>query len=277
MKKSSLILGSLLVALSLSACNNGVDKLPEPLEVDESNNIVSSELPEVQEIETETEEVNECKFTKESADKVREYLEGYNYINVIQSVENGLKNETSYTSIVYNVVSDTTTKVTDFNIITSYGDNDERGSGEKHYIRDFANDITYERNDDDTEWLECDGKIPMIDWDILSFDNSYAIWKYLMKDCDTPVDTIGYISGDYEYYTVVKEADDSFISGIEYDRLGDQEMTYIYHRIGDSLIPTSVVVEINYFVGNTEYYVRSTVQLATVGNTSLNIPELGVD
>lgn len=279
MKKSSLVVLLMTISLGISACGVEDGRIPEAIEVDESNDIVSDDLPDVIEVASETEESEEelreeCTFTKDKANKVKEYFEGYNYINIVQSMENGLKDDDAYTKVTYNVIADTSTKVVDFDIITSFNDGEKHGDGGVHYIRDYINDITYQRDDSDTRWNKCDGEILMIDWDFMSYENAYDIWQYLMKDNDTPVDTVGYVSGEYEYYTVTTKANDSFITGLEYDKLGDQESTYIYHNIGGTLIPTSVVIEINYFIGDKEYFVRSTIQLGTVGNTSLNMPEL---
>lgn len=270
MKKCNLVALSVLAVLCLSACSNGVDHVEKIVVANEGNDIVSTELPEVVEVNSE-EENESCTFSQESYDSVKAYFEGYSYISLVQTMENGYKDESASTSITYSVTADTASKITDFVIKST---DTEGVESSKHYLRDFANDITFERNAEDTAWVECDGTIMMIDWDLETFDSVFSVWQYVMKDHETPIGAEGYISGDYEYYSTSKKADKTMISGVEYDKLGNQELTYIYQRLGGSLVPVSVIADVNYFIGDKEYYVRSTIQVGTVNDTQLSMPDL---
>jgi hypothetical protein len=280
MKKSSLVIGSLISALSLSACgNNTIDKIPEELSTEE-NTVVSTEMPTVGETSTEVDssepETVPCTFTQEKADALKEYLTSMTYLNATQNVENGNFYAGEYSNIIYNVKADTSNKIVQFDVYRSQQVDDMLGSAEYHYIRDYINDLTYQHNtDENAVWTEVDGTIMMIDWDFASFENDYDIWQYLVKDYATPIDTEGYVAYNCEYYVITEDADENMLSGIEYDSLGTQEITYIYYQTETGLIPATVSVEVQYFVGDDEYYARSTVQMGIIGETQMNMPTLG--
>lgn len=270
MRKSSLIICSLITALSLSACSNKSEMmLEETIQVPEGNSIVSTTVPDIIEETDEDDTARWCTFTPYKATNLKAYLENYTYISVKQTIQNGAKDEDAYSSITYDVTADVVSKIAELSISKEV-DGEQDFSAQ--YIRDFANDSTFEKSGED--WVECDGTIMMIDWDIMNFENDYSVWQYLMKDNDLPVNTSGYTSESFEYYTVTKDASENMLSGIKYDRLGKQETTFIFKEADSISIPISVIVEVNYFVGDKEYYVRSTLNQISLGNTKLSMPEL---
>lgn len=294
MKKSSLVVFNLVLILGLTACgqnstvtksvsNNSVEKnniesvsnnSVEDNNIVSENTIVSSDLPEVEIVEDSDTEISEpCYFTSDKISYISDYLSQFTFINVIQTLENGIVDDLAKTSISYSVLADVKTDYVDFQTSNSYLYEGESGSGNHHYFKDYVNDITLEKVGD--EWIEADGEIQMINWDIQSFENCNDIWNYLARDWQLPVDTEGYISENFEYYTIKSnKVDENFITGIKYDSLVSQEITYIYQNYGDNIyVPKSIIAEVIYTIGDKEYFVRSTIQLSTVGSSELTFPD----
>lgn len=288
MKKFNLVACSLVLALGLTACsqsNTSVESVSNnsvganTIASTENSTIVSDDLPEVEVIESvenesETEVIEEsCTFTADKQKAVDDYLSQFTLINVLQTMENGVVDDLAKTTISYSVMADTKCDTVDLQTSNSYLFEGESGTGAHHYFKDYVNDITLERTD--VEWIEADGQVQMINWDITSFENCSDIWKYLARDWQLQVGTEGYISGDFEYYTVFsEEVDKNFITGLDYDTLKSQEITYIYQSYEDNvLVPKSIIAEVIYTIGDKEYFVRSTIQLSSVGSIELQTPE----
>lgn len=272
MKKSSLVICSSLLVLSLTACSGKVQS-SESIGVGET--ILSTELPSENTEQTTTEEVKlDTSFTQEKADKLSNYLGSFTYSEVTQSMENGYADGTAYTRTSYNVKADTSSGVADYSV-TQRVDSNTGGAkeGSAHYIRNYKEGITYEK-DDSNNWVKSEGVVNMISWNLEDFTSANDIFNYILKNYTTPVDTKGYTSGNYEYYTVEENANSSMVSGLTYDELGKQTVDYIYYTDGeDKYYPISVITKITYTYEGREYYIQSTIQFVTFDDTSLNMPE----
>lgn len=272
MKKSSLVICSSLLMLSLTACSGKVQS-SESIDVGET--ILSTELPSESTKQTTTEEVKlDTSFTQEKADKLSNYLGNFTYSEVTQSMENGYADGTAYTRTSYNVKADTTSGVADYSV-TQRVDSNTGGAkeGSAHYIRNYKEGITYEK-DDSNNWVKSKGVVNMISWSLEDFTSANDIFNYIIKNYTTPIGTKGYTSGNYEYYTFEENANDSMVSGLTYDELGEQTVDYIYYTDGDDkYYPISVITKITYTYEGREYYIQSTIQFVTFDDTSLNMPE----
>lgn len=272
MKKSSLLFCSSLLVLSLTACSNNKIQPTEGVGVGES--ILSTEMPtENTEKVTEEETKLDTAFTQEKSDKLDSYLSSYTYAEVTQSMENGYKDGTAYTRTSYDVKADTTSGVADYSV-SQRTDSNTGGAkeGSAHYIRNYKEGITYEKDDSDN-WIKSEGTVNMISWSLEDFTSTKDVFDYVLKDYKTPVDTKGYTSGNYEYYTVEEDANKDMVSGLTYDELGKQTVDYIYYTNGDEYYPVSVITKITYKYEGNDYYIQSTIQFVTFDNTSLNMPE----
>ena len=272
MKKSSLLFCSSLLVLSLTACSNNKIQSTEGVDVGES--ILSTEMPtESTEKVTEEETKLDTAFTQEKSDKLDSYLSSYTYTEVTQSMENGYEDGTAYTRTSYDVKADTSSGVADYSV-SQRTDSNTGGAkeGSAHYIRNYKEGITYEKDDSDN-WIKSEGTVNMISWGLEDFTSAKDVFDYILKDYKTPVDTKGYTSGNYEYYTVEEDANKDMISGLTYDELGKQTVDYIYYTNGDEYYPVSVITKITYKYEGNDYYIQSTIQFVTFDNTSLNMPE----
>lgn len=272
MKKSSLLFCSSLLVLSLTACSNNKIQSTEGVDVGES--ILSTEMPtESTEKVTEEETKLDTAFTQEKSDKLDSYLSSYTYTEVTQSMENGYEDGTAYTRTSYDVKADTSSGVADYSV-SQRTDSNTGGAkeGSAHYIRNYKEGITYEKDDSDN-WIKSEGTVNMISWGLEDFTSAKDVFDYILKDYKTPVDTKGYTSGNYEYYTVEEDANKDMVSGLTYDELGKQTVDYIYYTNGDEYYPVSVITKITYKYEGNDYYIQSTIQFVTFDNTSLNMPE----
>lgn len=272
MKKSSLLICSSLLVLSLTACSNNAVQSTEDIDVGES--ILSTEMPtENTETVTEEETKLDTAFTQEKSDKLDSYLSNYTYTEVTQSMENGYEDGTAYTRTSYDVKADIASGVADYSVSQRTDSNTEGAKdGSAHYIRNYKEGITYEKDESDN-WIKSEGTVNMINWGLEDFTSTKDVFDYILKDYKTPVDTKGYTSGNYEYYTVEEDANKDMVSGLTYDELGKQTVDYIYYTNGDEYYPVSVITKITYKAGGNDYYIQSTIQFVTFDNTSLNMPE----
>lgn len=271
MKKSSLVIFSSLLVLSLTACSSSTQSSTEEVSVGET--ILSSDLP-TESTESTTEETKlDTTFSQEKADLLSSYLSNYTYTEVSQVMENGYKDGTAYTRTSYNIKADTSSGVADCDL-TQRTDSNTGGAkeGSAHTIRDYKAGVTYEK-DDSNNWIKSEGTVNTVTWSLEDFTSVNDVWNYLLKDYTTPVDTKGYISGDYEYYTVTEDATDNMVSGLTYDKLGQQTVDYIYYHKDNVYYPVSVITKIDYTYEEKEYYIQSTIQFVDISNLSLTMPE----
>lgn len=272
MKKSSLLICSSLLVLSLTACSNNSVQTSEGVNVGEA--ILSTELPtEGTETVTEEEPKLDTVFTQEKSDKLSNYLSSFTYTEVTQSMENGYKDGTAYTRTSYDVKADTASGVADYSV-SQRTDSSTEGAkeGSSHYIRNYKEGVTFEK-DSSNNWVKSEGTVNMINWNLGDFTSTKDVFDYILKDYKTPIDTKGYTSGNYEYYTVEEDANENMVSGLTYDELGKQTVDYIYYTNGDEYYPVSVITRITYKAGGNNYYIQSTIQFVTFDNISLNMPE----
>lgn len=271
MRKSSLVICSSLLVLSLTACSGQVAQPNDGVDVGET--ILSTELP-AETTESETEEIKlDTTFTQDKADKMSDYLSGFSYSEVTQSMENGYSSGTAYTRTTYDVKADTSSGVADYTVVQRIDSNTGGAKeGSAHYIRDYNEGITFEKDNSDN-WIKSEGTINMVSWSLEDFTSANDIFNYLLKDYTTPIDSKGYTSGNYEYYTVEEDANENMVSGLTYDKLGKQTVDYIYYTDNDKYYPVSIITKITYTYEDKEYYIQSTIQFVTFDNTSLSMPE----
>lgn len=271
MRKSSLVICGSLLVLSLTACSSKSTPSTESVNVGET--ILSSELPtETTEVATEEQKLDTT-FTQEKADKLASYLSSFTYAEVSQSMENGYSNGIAYTRTSYDVKADTASGVADYTVSQRVDSNTEGAKeGSAHYIRNYKEGITFEKDDSDN-WVKSEGTVNMIAWNLEDYTSAYDIFNYVLKDYTIPIDTKGYTSGNYEYYTVEEDATENMVSGLTYDKLGKQTVDYIYYSADDKYYPVSVITKIGYTYKDEEYYIQSTIQFATFDNISLSMPE----
>ena len=275
MKKTSLVLCSMLLACSLSACgqSDNYSKLEGVVPETEENSVVDMNLPEVEEVSSAEDEKKEVTFTQEKADKASEYMQNCTYISVSQLMENGAKDGLSENSTSIAVIADTKNKIS--KCTSTMSSTDSNGNNEAYQMVMMSDAKTganiYKTEDD--QWIEADGTYKMLTWDLSQYEKADDVLKYLLKDCVIPVDTVGYESEGYEYYEVTRETTEDMVSGIKYDKLGDTVINYTYRQLNGVLILAACTVDVNYFVGQNEYYVRATIRVDATGSTDLAFPE----
>ena len=273
MKKSSLLLCTLLL-VGLTGCSqtNQPSATPAPLPI-----IGGDDMIEVKPTPTPFEEEVENKdaivtLTQTKLDKLQEYYSTYNYINFTQRMESGLKNENPLTIVTYSIIADTETKVAQCSISASAdGQLDTESS-----IHDFNSGYTFVKDMYQDGHL-AEGKVNILNIDLLEMKNVYDLYQHLLGDVEIPVDVKGTKSEDgLETYEIITRADKSMLSGVSYDRLGNQIIT-LKGRMSSTFELEEISVEIEYIIGNTTYYCRTVLDIMAVNDIRLLMPDIGIE
>lgn len=269
MKKSSLLL-----CLSLLVCITGCSSNQEFKSNYKSRDSSVSENTFVLKQDYRSVSVNDTNnyviFTQDKADSIKDYLSEYTFINFTQTIQNGLKDEAPINDITYTVIADTSTNICQLSLNKIInGDLSNETS-----ISDLSTGETYVQ-DIDGYWQRADGIVQMINWNLTEYENTYDLYKYLVDNIDLQIGTFGVLIDEgresYQFTSVAKEGS---LSGVDYDELCNQTVTFIVDKIGDSYRPSKISIDIEYIVDDVTYYCRSDIQIIVVNNTKLLMPKL---
>lgn len=265
--KKKVIWGSLcFLLLLLSGCSKNpveIEKIPET-----QHPVLNMEAQDVVEVSEPENGVNDAVVYDDAVHaSVKSYLKRLTYIDVEQTIESGVANEDPVMVSFYSIKSDVDSKIAEFTV--------NLDGVERHYINDFKEDLTYEFIDG--EWQKIHGTIMMIDWDIDEYDSAWNVYKYLTDGITIKKGTEGYRSGDFEYYTTKSKAKEGIVSGVKYDELGEQEVTYIFRVLNSVRLPVSVIVDVGYTVGNKDYYIRALISFKEISSSSMEMPSVDGD
>lgn len=218
-----------------------------------------------------TYEETEVTLTDENVKDMQEYLSTCAYMHFMQDMENGVTGQAVYSWTNYSISVNIAQKLHSITMryIESNGMSRE-GVGYKLFTD--GKDVLVSENG---VWVEADGKYEMIAWDLSKFENDWDIFMYLMHDIELPVGSVGTAAGGYWTFSYTEKATNSLVTGIEYDELLDADYEFIFHILDGHVVPSVVSVNVGYRVGENTYYVSSKIQINSVGNTELIMPELG--
>lgn len=282
MKKVLLVFMSICLLLSLFGCGaldtgdtsdvdssgvvSGSHAVGEPNtgEPDESS-VISQEPVEVERVPVT--------FTEENLEAMTAKLQECVYSSFMQEMENGLGGQAVYSTTRYSLSVNLEQNIHSITMryITVDGINRD-GLGYKMYS-DGEKYIVSE----DGKWVEAGEEYETLAWDLSEFTNIWDLVSYLMHDFQFPVGKEGLSTGDYWTFEYSEPADDSLLSGIEYDTLLDADYKFTFRVKDDIPTPDSVVVTVGYTVGEETYYVKSTLQFNTFGDTAIAMPKVGTD
>lgn len=272
MKRILLVLLSSFLLVALCGCENAQE--PEPGNTSGVVSGESSSFPDDNSIvTTEPVEVEHKPVTFTEADKeaMISELRGCVYSSFAQEMENGFEGKATYSTTRYSLSVNVEQNIHSISMryITVDGVNRD-GLGYKMYS-DGENYIVSE----DGEWVEADSEYEILAWDLSQFTNAWDLVSYLMHDVEFPVGVEGVSTGDYWEFEYSEQADDSLLSGIEYDTLLNADYKFTF-RVRDNVpTPDSIVIKVGYESGEDTYYVESTLQFYSFGNTQISMPKVG--
>ena len=120
----------------------------------------------------------------------------------------------------------------------------------------------YLKNKSYINGLEVEEAVDILDWPVMDFTSISDVWLQLTKDYPLEAGCVGEVSGDYEYYTIQRQAIDGSVVGAPHDRLGNEEYTYI---IQDGVV-ISLGIDVSYIVSGVEFHKQKSIQLLTLQN-----------
>lgn len=269
MKKFMLVFLVCAQVFLLCACNQGVD-VPGDSSAEVSDNSQESNAPPVETVPVTIEPIT---FTEDHKESMEEYLRGCKYVSFMQEMENGIEGQAVYSTTRYSLSVNVEQKVQSISMryITVEGVNRE-GVGYKIYS-DGEQTIVSE----DGVWVEAGEGYDTLAWDLSQFSNALDVFNYLMHDVELPIDKEGTSTGEYWTIEFTEPADDSLLAGLEYDSLVDAKYTFKFRYVDDTVRPDSVTIRVGYIVADVQYYVESTIQMNSFGNTPISMPKIGTN
>lgn len=107
------------------------------------------------------------------------------------------------------------------------------------------------------DWVEVSDIVEIPDWELLNFENVLTPWLTLTEGYHISVGTKGEKIEDYEYYTFKAPVASDEVRGVQYERLLDAEVTYVF--CNKSLV--SLAIDVGYVISGNEYHSYKSIKL----------------
>lgn len=107
------------------------------------------------------------------------------------------------------------------------------------------------------DWVEVSDIVEIPDWELLNFENVLTPWLTLTEGYHISVGTKGEKIEDYEYYTFKVPVASDEVRGVQYERLLDAEVTYVF--CNKSLV--SLAIDVGYVISGNEYHSYKSIRL----------------
>ena len=251
MKKRYLFL--LICSTILVGCNSNNTFVD-----DTEENYVTVDFNISDSTETGKEEVKDSKqIISYNAEYMKNLLSESCYMSFSQYVNNGQD-----TILKYTAEANTSNKV--------YHISDKASSSE-NWI-DFSNLVFYKVNDQGVEQLR--DSITSLNVSERELENCYDLWVALEKDFIIKDGAEGFIEDRFAYFTTTSEVKEDDVTGLEYTKLGNKEITHIFNVNEDGTLgtPKSLTVTIYYTVANKEYTVSTSLNFNQFTISNLDMP-----
>lgn len=218
-------------------------------------------------------ELTPVTFTEEHKTAMLEELTGYKYMSFSQEMENGITGQAKYSTTRYSLSVNLEQNIHSLTMRYITVDGISRDALGYKLYSDGTNYIVSE----DGKWVEAGEEYETLAWDLTQFTSASDVVSNLMHEVQWPVDKEGTSTGDYWTFEYTEATPESLLVGIEYDELLDVTYKFMFSVKDDKPIPSSIVVNIGYKIGEEEYYVESTLRFYSFGNTKITIPAVGSD
>ena len=265
MKKCSLVLLLCAMLCIMAGCGSpGAASSNDP-------SVTGDSSAEPAPIESPPVEYREITLTDEDVEAMKEYLRSCKYMSFMQTMENGYEGQAVYSSTRYSLSVNVEQNVHSLSMryITVDGTTRE-GVGYKIYSDGETIMVS-----EDGEWKEADSSYETLTWDLSRFDNAWDVFEYLLREVKLPVGVEGVSTGEMWTFEFTEQADPSILAGIKYDELRSASYKFTFRNTGVSIVPDAVTVRVGYKIGETDYYVTSTIQMNSFGNTTIAMPQAG--
>lgn len=107
------------------------------------------------------------------------------------------------------------------------------------------------------DWVEVSDIVEIPDWELLNFENVLTPWLTLTEGYHISVGTKGEKIEDYEYYTFKAPVASDEVRGVQYERLLDAEVIYVF--CNKSLV--SLAIDVGYVISGNEYHSYKSIRL----------------
>lgn len=258
---------SILLASSLLLGGCGVDEEVKPMSS-------SVELPEITVTDHTEETVEEyvkpepkyesCTLTQAKIDSALSVFDGKSYASIIETTENGVIDGSKSEQSKLYVDVDIANKIV--HLIS------ESGSEVDESLCNYLTKQTLQMKNG--IWETSDRMMSAVDWDLITFEDASDVYEYLAGDISIPVNTVGYVSGDREFYDI-NRAVTVELSGVDDSSIRSRKTTFVFEKTANSYALSSIIVRIEYAVDNEEYYCQQSIQFMDISNTEITMPDIG--
>lgn len=210
-------------------------------------------------------------FLESHEESLRNYLSECSYMVFSQTMENGIQGEVVYSTTRYSISVNTEQKIQNMSMkyIVVNGASHE-GVGFNIY-----SDGETTLMSEDGVWVEAAPEYGALAWDLDGFDNALDVFDYLLNILRLPVGVEGYDMNGYWTFEWTLPATVDLFAGLEYDDLLEADYKFTFRERDYGIIPDSFSVNAGYVVDDVNYYVKSTIQINSVGNTGITMPAIG--
>ena len=271
MKKKYLVL--LFCCLSLVGCSNTSKTKDTVIEVSPSTPIYAEDGKEqyiTVDINISDDKKESDTTVSDSEDEVKntitydegymkEYLSKSCFTSFSQYVNNGQD-----TVLKYTAEANTSSKI--YHIVDA--------SSNVEYWNDFSTLVFYRIEGGKAEQVK--DSIVSLNISERELKTCYDLWVALSKNFKLEDGAEGVVSDDYADFTTVSEVEKDDVSGLEYTKLGNKEITHIFSVNDDGTlgVPRSLTVTIYYTVDNKEYTVSTSLNFDQFTVSNLEIPDM---
>jgi hypothetical protein len=259
MKKTFLVLGSLIVALSIAGCSTNNSALNK-LDSVETSTAQPTSTPETQDsvINADESTSNVVTYSKQMSNSIKKYFSKYTYAVIKQEVSNGTDVNNPQTRAYYTITVDTKSKFTELKYVV----------GKKvkvNTLYDYKNNKIYIKKK--KKWVKTDGKYTVLDWNLNKFKSIYDVYNYLLGENTIAVGTEGVSDGStYTFSKSFTKVKKSALSGVEYDSLDKQTVLLALKYEKKKYIPISNLVDIAYTKDGYKFYCRTSFSFKSLSS-----------
>ena len=267
-KKSIILMCVLVLCFSFTGCSSEGDSKTKETKLDTS-------LPEKKIITTSGDvSSDEIVLSKDFLDKMTEYLSQFTCIRAVQRM-------TSYSLL--NNVKDSEKLVADISMevdlknqitLTTVNANLSEDSDTTYFFADDNKNNIHLSKINDGEYIASDKLESNIDIDYNKVVNAFDFVNFMSNDLFSYENFEGSLEDNMYTFTVERDAIETDLSGVGYDRLGRTTIILTVEKDEDNnLVPIDISMDTTFFVGQVEYGVSTTCSYTQYSTDKLQFPD----
>lgn len=235
---------------------------------------VDSSLPEKELVEGNSEDSSKAGVILSDSlyKSITEYCSQFTYIKATQQMTSFSLDDKDRKSMEQ-IVADVSMEVdllNKINMISMSTDFTDSYNPVYYFVDDNKNGVYLSKIDDE---VYSQSDVNFIDMDYSKVVNAYDFVTYMLVGVFPEVDSEGYCEDGIYSFTTERDAVDTDLIGVNYDKLGKTTITSEFNVKGTVIVPKSITMETTFFVGQNKYGVSTVCKYLEFSNKELQLPE----